>query len=195
MPWLTWWKTLAELGCRAYGDTLDAGSGLSSTAPAVFASAAAAGRFAGNALMRRVEPVRLLSVGALTTGAGTLVAAMAGAPWLGLAGIAVAGLGSSVCAPTLVSLAGAWAGPQKRAAAVSTVTTLAYLGFLVGPGRSRAGVVADVPVYGPDRGGRRRCAARCVGPGSATGSVVRSGSVVRTSRVGYDRCHTVEITP
>lgn len=109
------------------------GSGLSSTAPAVFATAAAAGRFAGNAIARRVEPVRLLSVGALTAGSGTLVAATAGTPWLGLVGIAVAGLGSSVCAPTVISLAGAWAGPERRGAAVATVTTIAYLGFLVGP--------------------------------------------------------------
>jgi MFS family permease len=113
--------------------TLDASAGLSSTAPAVFASAAAAGRFAGNAMSRRVKLVRLLSVGALTAGAGTLVAATAGNPWIGLAGIAVAGLGSSVCAPTVISLAGAWAGPEKRGAAISTVTTVAYLGFLVGP--------------------------------------------------------------
>ncbi len=113
--------------------TLDATAGLSSTAPAVFASAVAAGRFAGNAMVRRFQPVRLISVGALTAGAGTLVAATAGAPWVGLAGIAVAGLGTSVCAPTVISLAGAWAGPEKRGAAVSTVTTVAYLGFLVGP--------------------------------------------------------------
>jgi predicted MFS family arabinose efflux permease len=79
--------------------TLDATAGLSSTAPAVFASAVAAGRFAGNAMVRRFQPVRLISVGALTAGAGTLVAATAGAPWVGLAGIAVAGLGTSVSPP------------------------------------------------------------------------------------------------
>ncbi len=113
--------------------TLDATAGLSSTAPAVFASAAAAGRFAGNVLARRVGAIRLLSAGALTAGVGTLVAATAGSPWIGLVGIAVAGLGCSVCAPTVISLAGAWAAPEGRAAAVSTVTTIAYLGFLVGP--------------------------------------------------------------
>lgn len=92
-----------------------------------------AGRFAGNALVRCFDPIRLLSVGALTAGAGTLVAADAATPWIGFAGIAVAGLGTSVCAPTVISLAGAWAGPAQRGAAVSTVTTIAYLGFLVGP--------------------------------------------------------------
>jgi fucose permease len=113
--------------------TLHATAGLSSTAPAVFASAAAVGRFAGNALVRRFDPVRLLSMGALLAGAGTLVAAAAATPWIGLAGIAVAGLGTSVCAPTIISLAGAWAGPERKGAAVSTVTTVAYVGFLVGP--------------------------------------------------------------
>lgn len=113
--------------------TLDASVGLSSTAPAVFASAAAAGCFAGNALARRFDPVRLLSAGALTASVGTLVAATAANPWIGLVGIAVAGLGTSVCAPTVISLAGAWAGPQRRRAAVSTVTTVAYLGFVARP--------------------------------------------------------------
>lgn len=124
--WQSWGAVYLET-------TLDATVGLSSTVPAVFASAAATGRFAGNAISRRVKPVQLLSAGALTAGAGTLVAATAGSPWVGLAGIAVAGLGSSVCAPTVISLAGAWAGPERRGAAVSTVTTIAYLGFLVGP--------------------------------------------------------------
>lgn len=50
--------------------------GLSSAAPAVFASAAAAGRFAGNVLARRVgRPIRLLCAGALMASGGTLVAA------------------------------------------------------------------------------------------------------------------------
>src|SRR6185437_2552336 len=56
-----------------------------------------------------------------------------GIPGIGLVGIAVAGLGTSVCAPTGISLTGAWAGSEQRGAAVSTVTTIAYLGFLVGP--------------------------------------------------------------
>ena len=30
-------------------------------------------------------------------------------------------------------MAGAWAGPDRRAGGISTVTTVAYLGFLLGP--------------------------------------------------------------
>ncbi|MDT4933108.1 MAG: hypothetical protein QOK11_1000, partial [Pseudonocardiales bacterium] len=46
--------------------------------------------------------------------------------------IAVAGLGTSVCAPTLIAIAGL---PRygRQGAATSTVITVAYLGFAVGP--------------------------------------------------------------
>ncbi len=113
--------------------TFGADPGLGSTAPAVFAAAAGTGRIAGNVMTQRVGPIRLLTAGALTASAGTVMAATAGTAWLALGGIAVAGLGTSVCAPTIISLAGSWAGPRRRGSAISTVTTLAYLGFLLGP--------------------------------------------------------------
>jgi hypothetical protein len=50
-----------------------------------------------------------------------------------LAGIVVAGAGISICAPILFSLAGRSADEAVRGAAVSIVTTIAYLGFLIGP--------------------------------------------------------------
>ncbi|MEU4395217.1 MFS transporter [Kribbella sp. NPDC023855] len=113
--------------------TLGAAPALASSAPAVFAAAAATGRISGNALLRLVKPAQLLVVGGSVTAAGSALAAVAGNPWLALGGIAIAGLGTSVCAPTLISMTGAWAGPERRAGAISTVTTIAYLGFLLGP--------------------------------------------------------------
>jgi len=113
--------------------SLDAPAGLASIAPAVFAAAAATGRFAGNALLKRIRPVPLLVAGGAVAAIGTLVAAAAGNPWTALAGIGIAGLGTSVCAPTIIGMAGAWAGPERRAGAIAVVTTIAYLGFLVGP--------------------------------------------------------------
>ncbi|MGW5187804.1 MFS transporter [Kribbella sp. NPDC004138] len=113
--------------------SLDAPAGLASIAPAVFAAAAATGRFAGNALLKRIQPVPLLVAGGVVAAIGTLVAAAAGNPWTALAGIGIAGLGTSVCAPTIIGMAGAWAGPERRAGAIAVVTTIAYLGFLVGP--------------------------------------------------------------
>ena len=113
--------------------SLDAPPGLASIAPAVFAAAAATGRIAGNALLERFRPVHLLVFGGALAAVGSLSAAAAGNVWLALAGIAAAGLGTSVCAPTIIGMTGAWAGPERRAGAISTVTTIAYLGFLLGP--------------------------------------------------------------
>jgi hypothetical protein len=113
--------------------SLHAAPALASSAPAVFAAAAATGRISGNALLRRVRTVQLLVVGGTVAAVGTVVAATAGTAWVALAGIAIAGLGTSVCAPTIIGMAGAWAGPERRAGAISTVTTIAYLGFLLGP--------------------------------------------------------------
>jgi MFS family permease len=113
--------------------SLGAAPALASSAPAVFAAAAATGRFSGNALLVRVRPVHLLIAGGLVAAAGTGLAAAAGNAWVALVGIGIAGLGTSVCAPTIIGIAGAWAGPERRASAISTVTTIAYLGFLLGP--------------------------------------------------------------
>ncbi|QNE20485.1 MFS transporter [Kribbella qitaiheensis] len=113
--------------------SLHAAPALASSAAAVFAAAAATGRIGGNALLKRFHPVQLLVVGGAVAAVGTVVAATAGQAWLALVGIGIAGLGTSVCAPTIIGMAGAWAGPERRAGAISTVTTIAYLGFLLGP--------------------------------------------------------------
>ena len=69
-------------------------------------------------------------VGALATSAGPA-----------LAGIFLAGAGISICAPVLFSIAGRSVDEAVRGAAVSIVTTIAYLGFLVGP--AAVGLLAD----------------------------------------------------
>jgi MFS family permease len=124
--WQTWSAVHLEV-------TLHAAAGASAIAPAVFAAAAVGGRLAGNLALRRVRGPLLLAVGALVAALGSAAGALAAHPAIAVAGVGLAGLGTSVCAPTLISMAGAWAGPERRAAAVSTVTTVAYLGFLVGP--------------------------------------------------------------
>jgi hypothetical protein len=112
---------------------LDASPALGALAPALFAGAAAAARFGGHGLAGRVREVTLLRGGALLGAAGTLLAALAPAAGLALVGVALAGGGISICAPILFSLAGRGADEAVRGAAVSIVTTIAYLGFLVGP--------------------------------------------------------------
>jgi len=121
--------------------TLGAPPALAAAGPALFAASAATGRLLGQAATRRVEDRALVGAGAALAAAGTLLAALAPTTGVALAGIALAGLGTSVCAPVLIGIAGARAGAAARASAVSIVTTLAYLGFLVGP--AAVGLAAD----------------------------------------------------
>ena len=112
---------------------LDASPAVGALAPALFAGAAAASRLGGHALAGRVRELTLLRAGATLGAAGTLLGALAPTAGLALVGVVVAGGGISICAPVLFSIAGRGADEAVRGAAVSVVTTIAYLGFLVGP--------------------------------------------------------------
>jgi MFS family permease len=112
---------------------LDASPAVGALAPALFAGAAALSRLGGHTLAGRVSELTLLRGGAILGAAGTLLGALAPVTALALAGVAVAGAGISICAPVLFSIAGRGADEAVRGAAVSIVTTIAYLGFLVGP--------------------------------------------------------------
>jgi MFS family permease len=79
--------------------------------------------------------------GATTAAAGSALAAFARTVPAALVGLVVAGAGCSVCAPTLVSVAGRAAPESQRATLVGSLTTLMYLGFLVGP--AAVGGLAD----------------------------------------------------
>jgi MFS family permease len=124
------WQSWSAVHLEA---TLGAAPALAAAGPALFAACAATGRLLGQAAARRVEDRALVGGGAALAAAGTLLAALAPATGIALAGIALAGLGMSVCAPVLIGIAGARATAAERASAVSIVTTIAYLGFLVGP--------------------------------------------------------------
>ena len=80
-----------------------------------------------------MSELALLRGGAALGAAGTLLGALATSAGLALTGIALAGAGISICAPVLFSIAGRSADDAVRGAAVSIVTTIAYLGFVVGP--------------------------------------------------------------
>jgi predicted MFS family arabinose efflux permease len=112
---------------------LDASPALGALAPALFAGAAALSRLSGHAVAGRVRELTLLRGGATLGAAGTLLGALAPDAGLALLGIVAAGAGISICAPVLFSIAGRGADEAVRGAAVSVVTTIAYLGFLVGP--------------------------------------------------------------
>ena len=71
--------------------------------------------------------------GAVLAAIGTVVGALAPVTPAVLGGIALAGLGTAACAPSLLSLAGRVAPVHLSGAAVGTVTTVGYLGFVLAP--------------------------------------------------------------
>lgn len=101
--------------------------------PAVLALTMGFARLAGQGIVSRVNPFRLLMGGAVLSACGALVAAMAVSPAMAYAGFIVMGIGSSVIAPTAFSLVGRLAEPEARARAVARATLLGYFGYFFGP--------------------------------------------------------------
>jgi MFS family permease len=102
---------------------------VSGLGPGVFGGAMALGRFFGQAT--RIPDRTLLAGGALLACCGCLLAAVAPSPAVALVGFAVGGAGISLNAPIVFGLAGR--GRRGAASAVATVTTIGYVGLLVGP--------------------------------------------------------------
>ncbi|WP_194892318.1 MFS transporter [Catenulispora pinisilvae] len=133
--WQSWSAVLVRT-------VLGRGPVLAAVGPAMFAAAAAAGRLFGHRFLAGRPPRGILVGGATVAAAGTVLAALAPVAALNFVGVVIAGLGTSVCAPTILSAAGSGAGRQARASAISVVTTLGYSGFVVGP--AAVGAVASV---------------------------------------------------
>lgn len=113
--------------------TLGAGPAIGGLGPGLFAAAMLVGRTLAHLMGARITDRQLLALGAGVAGGGLLTSATAPNVPLALAGFAVAGLGIAVAAPTLFGAAGRVAPDQERGSAVGTVTTVAYVGFLLGP--------------------------------------------------------------
>lgn len=137
--WQSW-------GAIQLHDTVGASLRVAALAPAILALAAASGRIGARRLPSRIGPAPLFGVSAALAAAGSALAALSHTtPWV-LVGIAVAGLGTSTCAPTLIALAGR---PihGRQGAATGTVITIAYLGFVLGP--AAVGLVAGAASLPP----------------------------------------------
>jgi fucose permease len=141
---LAYWieGTWQDWGALHLERTLEAPPAVSALGPALFAAAMMVGRLGGNSLLRRWSERRLLVLGAFVAATGTAIAALSPTASLALAGIMLAGAGCAVLAPTLIGVAGRAAGPHERATIVGSLTTLMYLGFLVGP--AAVGAVAEL---------------------------------------------------
>jgi MFS family permease len=101
--------------------------------PAALALTMGFARLAGQGLITRVDPFRLLMGGAILASIGALGAALATSPKMAYAGFIVMGIGSSVIAPTAFSLVGRLADPESRARAVARATLFGYFGYFFGP--------------------------------------------------------------
>ncbi len=119
-------------GAVFLGDSLGASAGLTAAAPATFAAVAAATRFASG-WTSHVPAVRLLLTGGSVVIVGSLVVAAAPDVGIALLGLALAAAGTAVLFPTLLALATDRIEEARRGQATSTVSTTAYLGFLLGP--------------------------------------------------------------
>jgi MFS family permease len=112
---------------------LDAAPVVSGLGPGCFALAMVAGRLSGHRLEGRVGGGTLLAAGGAVAAAGLVLASRAPSIPVALLGFLAAGAGVSVAAPLLFGAAGRGASGAERGSAVATVTTVSYLGFLVGP--------------------------------------------------------------
>jgi MFS family permease len=105
---------------------LGSSPGVGGLGPGVFGASMAAGRFFGQA--SHLSDRTLLAAGAAVSACGCALAAGAPDAPLALAGFALGGGGIALNAPIVFGAAG-----RRAGTAVATVTTLGYLGLLVGP--------------------------------------------------------------
>ena len=99
---------------------------------AVFSAAMAAARLGGDRLRERLPQRRLLGGGALMAGLAMLAVLLLGHPGVALAGFVLVGAGLALVVPVLYNAATQVPGTQ-RAAAIATVSSIGYVGFLAGP--------------------------------------------------------------
>ena len=113
-------------------DVLTTGTGLSATAPAVFAATVAATHFAVSA----VSPAHartVLVAGAAVAATGATVVARAPSLPVALTGLVLAAAGTGALFPTLLSIVSRNVAESARGRATAVVTVVSYLGFLLGP--------------------------------------------------------------
>lgn len=113
-------------------NTVGTGESLASAGYAAFSIAMAAGRFMGDSLTTRFGAVALVKLGGLISAIGLACALFFGTATAALIGFACVGIGFSTVVPMVFSAAGNTSGVAPGVA-LASVTTLGYLGFLIGP--------------------------------------------------------------
>ncbi|MBA3844070.1 MAG: MFS transporter [Actinobacteria bacterium] len=104
----------------------DARPAVSGLGPGIFGASMAIGRFYGQAT--KLSERALLVGGGVCGALGCLLTALAPSAPVAIVGLAMGGAGVALYAPIVFG-----AGARRGAAAVATVTTLGYVGLLIGP--------------------------------------------------------------
>ena len=113
--------------------TLHGGAAEGALGPAVLGLTMGLGRFGGQLVAARWRPATVVVLAALLSAAGSVLAALAPAPWVAYLGFGVLGLGVSVIAPMAFAMVGARVADDMRARAISRAAVVGYFGFFIGP--------------------------------------------------------------
>ncbi len=97
-----------------------------------FAGATAVTRFAGDAVRARLSERTMLLLGPIIAATAMAVVLLIARPWVAIAGFAAVGVGLATIVPILYNAATRVSG-VSRAAAIASVSSIGYLGFMVGP--------------------------------------------------------------
>lgn len=97
-----------------------------------FSAAMALARFCGDPLRQRYSERALLRFGAALAAVSMAVVLVVGTPWVALIGFALVGAGLAPVAPILFTAATRVPG-VSGAAAIASVTSIGYCGFMIGP--------------------------------------------------------------
>jgi len=99
---------------------------------AAFSGAMAVMRFTGDALRMRVAERTILRIGGMTTAFAMAAVLITGNPWVAIAGYALVGAGLAQVVPILYNAATRVPG-NSRAAAIASISSIGYAGFMIGP--------------------------------------------------------------
>jgi MFS family permease len=123
---------VADWGAVYLRDSLGASAAASGLGYTAFSLTMAAGRFAGDGLVQRIGPVRVVRGGGVLVAVGLGVTLLAGSVPIALIGFACVGAGLAAAFPVLITAAGRTPG-VPAGTAIAAVATAGYFGFLVGP--------------------------------------------------------------
>lgn len=97
-----------------------------------FAGATAAMRFAGDSVRARVSERTMLLAGPAIAALAMVVVLLLARPWVAMVGFAIVGMGLATIVPILYNAATRVPG-VSRAAAIASVSSIGYVGFMIGP--------------------------------------------------------------